>query len=69
MLFKVAAVCWCCKENLKIVVKLLVLHWLKFAVQFQAQDSDSHILVIKKKNQAGGDGCRICEGLMRLRSL
>ena len=37
------------QEKLKIMVKLPVLHWLQFAVQAQAQDSDSHIFLIKKK--------------------
>jgi hypothetical protein len=37
------------QEKLKIMVKLPVLHWLQFAGQAQAQDSDSHIFLIKKK--------------------
>ena len=48
MLFEDVAVLWCYKENLKIVAKLSVFHWLKFAVLSQAQDSNSHIFVSKK---------------------
>jgi hypothetical protein len=39
LLSKVVVVLWCCKRNLKIIVKLPAFHWLQFAVQSQAQDT------------------------------
>jgi hypothetical protein len=56
------AVLWCYKRNLKIMVKLPVFHSLQFAVQAQAQDSDSHIFVIEKKS----DRWRLLQGLQKV---
>ena len=44
------------------MVKLPVFHSLQFAVQAQAQDSDSHIFVIEKKS----DRWRLLQGLQKV---